>query len=328
MRDRASNLWLTMTGVLCLAVAAESSMQAAPQFDGAWDITVPKEPHGRAWWLKIEGADTPHPSGDFISAFDGNLNPIEELKITGNRLVFGFRPVSRFPGGEQGTRHLVYTATLDGNKLHGTFSVEGQTNPPLEWTGVRAPVIEDVDDGSWRKSGTVELFDGKSLSGWHMQEPGHAGGWSVQNGVLESTGKVSNLVSDRKFWNFELHIEFRVPQGSNSGVGLRARYEVQIKGDHGSKPDTHSSGALYSRIVPSTDASKPNGEWQAYDIRLVGRQVTVVVNGKTVIDKGMIEGLTAMATDPNEAEAGPLSLQGDHGGVEFRRIAVTPLVRQ
>ncbi len=321
-----ARLCCSSAALACFLAIAASPLEAKSGFDGYWDITVPKEPHGRAWWLKIEGAGSGKPSGDFISAFDGNLNPIEEIRITGDELVFGFRPKSRFAGGENGTRHLIYSARLSGGKLHGTYQVEGQPGPPLEWTGVRAPVIHDVDDGSWRDGAPVELFDGKSLAGWHVQEPKLGGGWSVESGVLKSSGKVSDLVSDRRFWNFKLHLEFKVPEGSNSGVGLRARYEVQIKGDHGAPPDTHSTGALYSRIVPAKDASKPNDEWQTFDIRLIGRQVTIVENDITIIDKGMIEGLTAMATDPNEAEPGPISLQGDHGAVEFRNIIVTPLV--
>jgi hypothetical protein len=63
------------------------------------------------------------------------------------------------------------------------------------------------------------------------------------------------------------------------------------------------------------------------DVRLVGRTVTVVLNGEKVIDKQQIEGFTAVVVDPNEAEAGPLILQGDHRPVEFRKIVVIPLVR-
>src|SRR6185503_18242356 len=111
------------------------------------------------------------------------------------------------------------------------------------------------------------------------------------------------------FWNFELHAEFRVVKESNSGIGLRGRYEIQILDNYGRKPDEHASGALYSRIVPSVNASKPAGEWQSFDIRLVGRQLTVVVNGTKVIDKGEVEGLTAMANNADEAEPGPITIQ-------------------
>ena len=59
----------------------------------------------------------------------------------------------------------------------------------------------------------------------------------------------------------------------------------------------------------------------------MGRQVTVTLNGKTVINKGVIEGLTAIAADANEGQPGPLILQGDHGPVDFRSIVLTPLTK-
>jgi hypothetical protein len=152
-------------------------------------------------------------------------------------------------------------------------------------------------------------------------------GWKVEDGILKNVAGANNLVSDQKFWNFQLHCEFRLGEHTNGGLGLRGRYEVQILSDYGKPPNTHSSGALYSRIAPSVNASKPAGEWQTYDIRLVGRMVTVVVNGRTVIDKGIIEGLTAIANDANEALPGPISVQGDHGPVEIRDLTVTPLVQ-
>jgi len=102
---------------------------------------------------------------------------------------------------------------------------------------------------------------------------------------------------------------------------------VQIFGDYGEPPSGHGNGALYSRIAPSVNATRPPSEWQTFDIRLIGRQLTVVLNGKTIHDKVTVEGLTAMATDPDEDKPGPLTLQGDHGPVEFRKITVTPLSR-
>jgi hypothetical protein len=114
---------------------------------------------------------------------------------------------------------------------------------------------------------------------------------------------------------------------SNSGVGLRGRYEVQILEDHGQPPNRHGNGALYSRIVPRINASKPAGEWQTFDVRLVGRQVTVVLNDERIIDKQEIEGLTAIAANGDEDKPGPFLLQGDHGPVEFRKIIVMPLVK-
>jgi hypothetical protein len=197
----------------------------------------------------------------------------------------------------------------------------------FQWTGVRAPVIRDRDDGSWRQAEPIVLFNHKDTAGWKSLTPAKPFGWTVEEGILKSAGGASNLIGERKFWNFQLHVEFRLAQHSNSGVGLRARYEVQILDDYGKPANSHGNGALYSRIIPSENASKPAGEWQVYDIRLVGRQVTVVLNDKKIIDKGEIEGLTAIASDPYEGEPGPLILQGDHGSVEFREIVLTPLVK-
>ena len=137
----------------------------------------------------------------------------------------------------------------------------------------------------------------------------------------------NNLVSAEKFWNFELHCEFKIGAHSNGGLGLRGRYEIQIIDDYGKPAGSHGTGALYSRITPTKNASKAPGEWQTYDIRLVGMTVTVKVNGETVIDKGIVEGLTAMAHDWDESAPGPISVQGDHGPVEIRKLTITPLTK-
>jgi hypothetical protein len=192
---------------------------------------------------------------------------------------------------------------------------------------VRAPEITEKDDATWKAAKPIHLFNGKDTAGWKSLTPNKPFGWTVENGILKSTGGASNLVSVQKFWNYALHVEFRLGKDSNSGIGLRARYEVQILDDYGKPANTHGNGALYSRILPSENASKPAGEWQTYDIRLVGRQVTVVLNGKKIIDKGEIEGLTAIAADANEGQPGPLILQGDHGPVEFRSVVLTPLTK-
>ena len=313
-----------------VALGAQAAFPGDARFNGRWDITGYSEPRNRAWWLEITGAETDAPKGKFVTAFNGDMNVIEELTIGPGELVFGFRPKERPRPGEtpRPPRHLVYKARLVGDGLEGTFEVEGQQRPPLKWVGVRAPVIRDQDDGTWKEGKPVRLFSGRSLDGWQAADGGAVSGWAVENGSLATTGKGVNIVSAAKFWNFKLHLEFKVAEHSNSGVGLRARYEVQVIDDYGRPAGTHTNGALYARIPPAENASRPAGEWQTYDIRLVGRQVTVVLNGKTVIEKGEVEGLTAIAVDSREAEPGPIYLQGDHGPVEFRNIVVTPLVKR
>jgi len=309
-----------MRTFLMLLLSA-AGLAASSPFDGRWDITVLGD-SSRAWWLELKGAGTPDAKGTFISDYFGDLNKIDEISVNDGELTFGFRHK------ENGTEiHDIYTARIKGGKLIGTARKEGSSNTPQEWTGVRAPVIRDKDDGSWRETQPITLFNHKDSSGWKSLTPDKPFGWTVEDGVLKSAGGASNLISERSFWNFKLHVEFRLAQHSNSGIGLRARYEVQILDDYGKPPNTHGNGALYSRILPRENASKPAGEWQTYDIRIVGRQVTVVLNGKAIIDKGEIEGLTAIASDPHEGQPGPLILQGDHGPVDFREISLTPLVK-
>ena len=86
--------------------------------------------------------------------------------------------------------------------------------------------------------------------------------------------------------------------------------------------------ALYSRIAPSVNASKPAGEWQSYDIRLVGRTLSVIHNGIKVLDNVEVDGLTAIANNSDEAEPGPFIIQGDHSYVEIKSFLVTPLVKK
>jgi len=292
-------------------------------FNGRWDI----QPSGqrRAWWLEITGAGTPALKGKFVGAPGGQMDDIPELSIRKGELRFAFQRQWRV-GEERKRVRGVWTARLKGDKLVGRFSLPGQR--PVEWIGWRAPVIDEKDDGSWQEGQPIELFNGRDLSGWTpLGRPGEVR-WMVKDGILVNDAPAPNLATEAKFWNFNLHVEYRVGPRSNSGIGLRGRYEVQILEDYGRPISGHSNGSIYSRILPSVNASKPAGEWQSFDIRLIGRMVTVVLNGVKIIDNREIEGLTAVAIDPHEAEPGPILLQGDHGVVEFRKITLTPLVRK
>ena len=148
--------------------------------------------------------------------------------------------------------------------------------------------------------------------------------WVVESGVLKSPKSGANLVSDQSFTDFKLHIEFRYPKGSNSGVYLRGRYEVQIMDSKGQEPLSGLLGGVYGFISPSEQVAKNAGEWQTYDITLVGRMITLVANGKTIICNQEIPGITGGALNSKEGEPGPLLIQGDHGAIEYRNIILTP----
>lgn len=169
---------------------------------------------------------------------------------------------------------------------------------------------------------TIDLFNGKDLNGWSATGPNQ---WEVKDGILTSAQSGSNLVSDQVFEDFKLHVEFRYKEGSNSGVYLRGRYEVQIEdADPKNAPENILFSGLYGFISPNKIAALGPNQWQTFDITLVGRLLTVVANGEMVICEQEIPGITGGALDSREGEPGPIYIQGDHGPIEFRKIQITP----
>jgi hypothetical protein len=179
--------------------------------------------------------------------------------------------------------------------------------------------------------------------------PNPTGGWSVIDGVLVcGTGPHgSDLYTEQKFTDFELHIEFLAT--SNSGVYLQGRYEIQVNNDFGSKPkivekdgkkveewSKNMCGSIYGYIAPSKNMAKSPKEWQSFDVVFRGARgeagkvaqkarVTLVWNGEKVIDNAEIPGATGAAMDSKLTEPGPLMLQGDHGRVSYRNIKIRPI---
>lgn len=292
---------------------------ADSDFNGRWDITNNTQPRPKAWWLELTGMGTAKPSGFFVSDHGGDRNAIDRIAVENGELRFSFNRPGR--GGGAMTQSPEYRARLVNGKLEGTFN-------NTTFTGVRSPTIKDKDDGSWEEGKPIQLFNGKDVGGWEALNPSVEMKWTVKDGVLRNAPPTTDIISTQKFWNFKLHVDFRIVEHSNSGIGLRGRYEIQIIDDFGKPPNTHGAAALYSRVAPSVNASKPAGEWQSYDIRLVGRTLTVVHNGIKVLDKVEVDGLTAIANNADEAEPGPFIVQGDHSYVEIKSFVVTPLEKR
>lgn len=182
----------------------------------------------------------------------------------------------------------------------------------------------------------VTLFNGRDLAGWRLTDARQANGWSVADGVLmnrptQAEGRphksYGNLRTDAVFEDFNLQLEVRTQPGSNSGIYLRGIYEIQVSESYGQKPDSHNMGALYSRLTPAVAAERPPGEWQTFDITLVDRHLTVVLNGTRIIDNQPILGITGGALTADEFKPGPIYLQGDHSSVDYRNIVLRPVVK-
>jgi hypothetical protein len=144
--------------------------------------------------------------------------------------------------------------------------------------------------------------------------------------VLSNRTPSSDLISRGKFRDFKLHLEVEVPPGGNSGIYLRGRHEVQVLDSWGKAPGSREMGGVYGQVTPTVNAARPAGEWQSYDITFVGRRVKVVLNRTTIIDFAEVPGITGGALDSDEGSPGPLMLQGDHTGIRYRNILVTPAV--
>jgi hypothetical protein len=109
-----------------------------------------------------------------------------------------------------------------------------------------------------------------------MSDPNATAVWTVENGTLISPGHGPEIINEKKFQDFKLHIEFNCSPNSNSGVYLRGRYEVQIEVDSIQEPPSHHTGGVYGFLAPSPELPRKTGEWQTFDITLIGRTVTVV----------------------------------------------------
>ena len=142
--------------------------------------------------------------------------------------------------------------------------------------------------------------------------------------MLSNTPPSVDIVTKEEYADFKLYAEWKIPKNGNSGIYLRGRYEVQILDDYDREPSNRSTGSIYGYIKPSKKMTKPIGEWNTYDITLIGRWVTIVFNGETIIDNQEIPGLTGGALDSDEGRPGPLMLQGDHRAVEYRNLVLTP----
>ncbi|MBN8854268.1 MAG: large multifunctional protein- glycosyl hydrolase [Sphingobacteriales bacterium 50-39] len=280
---------------------------------GRWDITVHAQGRDFASWLEVYRSGSRFMVGRFVGG-GGSSRPISRVNLENGKLRFSIPPQ-----WESEDRNLDVEASMQGDSLVGTMVTP--SSETLSWVGYRAPALKRRGKPVWGKS--ITLFNGKDLSGWHVM--GKTNQWAVEDGVLRSPLSGSNIVTDQKFADFKLHIEFRCPKGGNSGVYLRGRYEVQIEDEEGRvvQPSEVIS-AVYGFLSPIEQVSKGPGVWQTYDITLVGRLVTIVFNGKTVICLSEIPGITGGALDCHEGEPGPIFLQGDHRAIEYRNIILTP----
>lgn len=276
---------------------------------GRWNFNVPTPVGQRGAWLEVVETDGVleawhQPTG-------GHVVRLPEAVITHSHMTF----VS--PGSATRPATL-WALEAQGDVLVGHMTRDAVAVP---LTGRRAPALDRRAPAAW--SSPQPLLNGRDLDGWVPL--GAPSQWVVTDGLLVNRAKGANLVSVRTFQDFRLHFEIRGEDGANSGCHLRGRYEVQLEFEPLSKnPPERRIGSIYGRLAPAVELPREAHAWQAFDVTLVGRTVTIVHNGVTTIDQREIAGVTGGALDADEADAGPFVLQGDHtGGLAFRRLTVS-----
>ena len=282
-----------------------------PPVVGRWDMTVMGSGTTVPSWLEVQRSGTATLVGRFVGS-GGSARPISKIEFADSVLRFSIPPQ-----WEKGDNTLQVEGKLEGDRFSGTMT--DPAGQRLTWTANRAPSLRRPSPPEW--GAPIQLLEGADLAAW---QPAANSQWRLAEGVLSNLKSGANLVTRQRFTDFKLHLEFRYPKGSNSGVYLRGRYEVQIEDSTGTEPAAGVLAAVYGFLPPNQDAARKAGEWQTYDVTLVGRTVTVVLNGRTVICEQEIPGITGGALDSDEGAPGPLMLQGDHGPVDFRNIVLTP----
>ena len=292
--------------VVCgLLIPALAQKESNP-FVGRWDFNITTPGGVRAVWLGVHEKDGKlevwyQPTG-------GNVYEVKNFKANSSHLTLILSPT------------LTWELDASGGTLAG---VQKRGNNTLELTGIRAPELKRDVPKAW--TNPEPLFNGKNLDGWEPIGNPARSHWIVQDGLLVNQDHGANLKTKRTFDDFKVHYEVNCPNNGNSGFYLRGRYEVQIEYEPLSEnPPERRIGSIYGRIAPKPELPRTPGQWETFDVTLVGRTVTVVRNGVTTIDHQEIEGITGGALDANEGEPGPFYIQGDHtGGLKFRNITVS-----
>lgn len=306
-----------MMNFIALAALAMAPLHAiaapAQAYAGRWDVTLQTPQRAYSSWLDIR-----QEHGKVRVRMVGRWGHARWLPTAG--IVNGhLRFVS--PKEEEGRTDgdMVFDGVRVGDQLQGT--TKGPDGANWTWRAERAPALAATKAPQW---GTPVKLD---PGAWTPLDAA-AKPWRVVDGTLISPGGGTDLRSVAEFGDFKLHLEFNCAPGANSGVYLRGRYELQIENDLKPEAANMRTAGIYGYLAPTVAAPRTPGVWQSYDITLVGRTITVALNGRVGIDRKEIPGITGGALDSREDADGPLVLQGaEDGQVTFRNIVISPALR-
>jgi hypothetical protein len=286
---------------------------AASNYAGRWDVTLQTSERAYSSWLDVR-QDHGKVRVRMVGRW-GHARWLPQASIVDGHLRF----VS--PKEEEGRTDgdMEFDAVRVGDHLQGT--TKGPDGATWTWRAERAPALA-AKAPQWGTPVSLAPDAWTPLDAAAKQ-------WRVVDGTLVSPGGGTDLRSVAEFGDFKLHLEFNCAPGANSGVYLRGRYELQIENDLKPEAPNMRTAGIYGYLAPTAAAPRTPGVWKTYDVTLVGRTITVALNGKVVIDRKEIPGITGGALDSHEGADGPLVLQGAEDGlVTFRNIVVTPALKK
>lgn len=232
------------------------------------------------------------------------------------------------------------------------FTVSGSWPEPAgrAWTAVLAACLllcpsvnlaaGDPIRGDEMPEGFVSLFDGETLAGWI----GARDSYVVEDGLLKSLpDKSGNLETEQQYGDFIFYCEFRMTPGANNGIGLRLPFgkhaatqgfEIQILDNtaprYAKLKPYQFHGSVYGIIPAKRGYLRPLGEWNRKEIRLIGRQITVILNGEVIVDADLDEASTPQTLDGKDhpglqRTTGHVGLLGHKSEVHFRKVWIKDL---
>lgn len=304
------------------------SITQSREWEGDWSLQLDSKTPA---WMSIQNAD-----GVPSVRLRLHVGPDGPHKVThhsDDRLTFTLR------ANKSKSIERTVNVRFEGDKLTGEIRSETQEGQMTidAFTGKKIPPAPKMppDLSKVRFGPTITLFNGQDLTGWRPHESDKINGWGVEDGVLvnstpktdfSATGAYANLRTESVYEDFRLHIEFLVEKDRNSGVYLRGMYEAQVVDRDSRMQGRQGVGAIFGQIAPSKNAGLPGGQWQTYDLTLVQRHITVVLNGEKVIDNQPLRGPTGGAVFTDPTQPGPIHLQGDHTQVKYRNIYLAPVL--
>jgi hypothetical protein len=332
--------------VLLLLVAVQIpalSQSGKSPLLGRWDLTISSPESTYPSWLEVTEKD-----GNLqgrAQPREGGVVPATVAPMGGSRFLVTvsneapFRPPAADRPAPRPEPEVTWELEAKGGKLSGIQKRGDRAQGQV--TGVQAPLLKRAAPPAW--TSPEPLFNGKDLTGWTtinntQGRNAEVNRWVVKDGALVNEARGPNILTTRKFDDFKLHLEFNLEARANSGVYLRGRYEIQMPPPGTPRPDLAAQGggarggmegrglgyAIHGFVPAIAPAPGNPGEWRTCDVTLVGRNVTVAINGVTIVDNQEIPGITGGALDSNEAEPGPILFQGDHaGGVMYRNITIS-----